>query len=99
MSGPDMMNSLLGVLLRFRKELIGITADIQQMFYCFMVKPEHRNYLRFLWYRNNDPDDELVDYRMRVHVFGNCLSPAVAAYGLRKTAEDSEEILGGIGWN
>lgn len=37
MNGPDLINSLHGVLLRFRKDLVAITADIQQMFYCFVV--------------------------------------------------------------
>ncbi|KAL6457466.1 hypothetical protein MHYP_G00344290 [Metynnis hypsauchen] len=37
LSGPDLNNTLLGVLLRFRKGLIALTADIQQMFYCFLT--------------------------------------------------------------
>jgi len=49
LSGPDLNNSLLGVLLRFRKDLIAIMADIQQMFYGFLVKTDHRDYLIFLW--------------------------------------------------
>lgn len=44
-SGPDLTNSLLGVLLRFRQEPVAIVADIEQMFYCFKVNEEHRNYL------------------------------------------------------
>lgn len=54
LSGPDLNNSLLGVLLRFRKEPIAFTADIQQMFYCFVVHEDHRDYLRSLWYEDND---------------------------------------------
>jgi len=37
LTAPDMNNSLLGVLLRFRKEPIAMTANIQQMLYCFVV--------------------------------------------------------------
>ncbi|VDI78659.1 Hypothetical predicted protein [Mytilus galloprovincialis] len=93
-TGPDLVNSLVGVLLRFRKDLVAITADIQQMFYCFVVSEKHRNFLRFFWYKDNDPQNELIEYRMRVHVFGNSPSPAVATYGLRKTAQSGEEIYG-----
>ena len=32
LSGPDLTNSLLGVLMRFRKESIAFTADIESMF-------------------------------------------------------------------
>jgi hypothetical protein len=87
LTGPDLSNSLLGVLVRFRREMIAVTADVQHMFHCFIVREDHRNYLRFLWYKDNDLEKELIEYRMRVHVFGNCPSPAVATLGLRKTAQ------------
>ena len=85
--GPDLSNSLLGVLLRFRREMIAVTAHIQHMFHCFIVQEDHRNYLRFLWYKNNDPEQNLVEYRMRVHVFINSPSPAIATLELRKVAK------------
>jgi hypothetical protein len=94
LTGPDMVNSLLGVLIRFRKEQVAVTADIQQMFHCFMVRKDHRNFLRFLWYADNDPEKSLIEYRMCVHVFGNSPSPAVATYGLRKVAQAGEEVFG-----
>lgn len=56
------------------------------MFYCFVVEEEDRDVLRFLWYKDNDLSKDVVDYRMRVHVFGNRPSPAVAFFGLRKAA-------------
>ncbi|KAI3352353.1 hypothetical protein L3Q82_005321 [Scortum barcoo] len=87
LSGPDLNNSLIGVLLRFRKETVAIMADIQQMFHCFMVREDHRNYLRFLWHKDNDVNKEVIEYRMKVHVFGNSPSPAVAVYGLRKAIQ------------
>ncbi|XP_078364137.1 uncharacterized protein LOC144648470 [Oculina patagonica] len=37
--GPDLMNSLLGVLIRFRRETTAIMCDIQQMFHFFHVDP------------------------------------------------------------
>ncbi len=42
---PDLMNSLFGVLVRFRRERVGVMCDIEQMFYSFYVNPEHRDYL------------------------------------------------------
>ena len=83
LTGPDLSNSLLGFLVRFRREMIAVTADVQHMFHCFIVREDHRNYLRFLWYKDNDFEKELIEYRMRVHVFGNSPSPAVATLGLR----------------
>ena len=91
MSGPDLVNSLVGILLRFRKDAYAITADVEQMFYRFRVHPNHRDFLRFFWYEENNPHNRLVEYRMRVHVFGNCASPAVATYCLRKAVEKADE--------
>ena len=90
LSGPNLVNSLLAVLLRFRQDKCAIMADIEQMFYSFLVKEEHRDYLRFFWYRNNNPNEALIEYRMCAHVFGNSPSPAVATYCLRKTVEDAD---------
>lgn len=91
LSGPDLTNSLVGILLRFRRDSCPVTADIEQMFYRFYVDEQHRDFLRFLWYEDNDPEKDLVEYRMTVHVFGNSPSPAVATYGLRKTAAGCEQ--------
>ena len=94
LSGPDLTNSLLGVLLCFRQNPVAVTADIEQMFYSFFVNEEHRDFLRFLWFRNNDPQNEVIDYRMKVHLFGNTSLPAVATFGLKKTAKEEEHKFG-----
>ncbi|XP_067939867.1 uncharacterized protein [Watersipora subatra] len=88
LQGPDNMNSLLGILCRFRRELVAVSCDIQKMFYNFLVDPKDRDFIRFLW---NDENDELKTYRMKVHLFGAKSSPAVATYGLRRLAEDHRE--------
>lgn len=94
LTGPNVNNSLLGVLLRFRKERVAVMADIQQMFHSFVVTKEHRNFLRFLWYDKNDLSKKILEYQMRVHVFGNSPSPAVAIYGLRRAALSGEKDYG-----
>lgn len=93
-TGLNLMNNLVGVLMIFRLEKIAVIADLQQMFYRFLVHPSHRDYLRFVWCENNDTTKPLIDYRMKVNVFGNGPSPAVAALGLRKTANMAEKITG-----
>ena len=85
----NQFNSTLGILLRFRKDQYAVLADIEQMFYQFRVRKDHRNYLRFFWYKDNNMDNQLIEYQMTVHVFGNSPSPAVATYGLRKTVKNS----------
>ena len=92
--GPDLMNNLIGVLMRFRKENVAVMCDVEQMFHSFHVDPAHRDFLRFLWFEDNDPSKPVTEYRMNVHLFGNGPSPAVATYGLRRTAVDGEEKYG-----
>lgn len=59
LSGPNLTNNLLGILFRFRKDLYAIAGDIQQMFYRFHMNEEDRDYLRFFWYDNNDPQQSM----------------------------------------
>lgn len=73
---------------------MAVLADIQQMFYSFVVAKEHRSFLCFLWCDNNDIDNKVLEYQMRVHVFGNSPSPAVAIYGLRRAAHAGEKDYG-----
>lgn len=91
LQGPDLTNSLLGILLRFRRELVAVSVDVEQMFYCFSVGEKDRDYLRFLWHEDNDTSKPLVEYRMCKHVFGNSPSPAIANYGLKKAAEKADD--------
>ena len=85
------MNSLLGVLIRFRRETTAIMCDIEQMFHSFHVHPSHRDFLRFLWFEDNKPGNPITEYRMNVHLFSNVPSPAVATFRLRRTATDGED--------
>lgn len=90
LTGPDLNNTLLGVLIHFRKEAIVYTVDIEQMFYCFFVREDDKNFLCFLWFQDNDLSKAIVDYRMRVHIFGNSPSPAVAIHGQHQSVQVSE---------
>ncbi|XP_072144398.1 uncharacterized protein [Dermacentor andersoni] len=94
LTSPDLTNNLVGILIRFRQEPVAVTADVQQMFYSFMVREDHQNYLRVLWFKGNDIFREIIECRMKVHVFGNSPSPAVSTYGLRRTAQQAAPRFG-----
>ena len=49
--GPDITNKLLGVLIRFRSEVIAIEGDIKSMFYQIQIPPRDRDKPQFLWWR------------------------------------------------
>ena len=92
LQGPDQMNSLIGVLCRFRKEKVAFVCDIEGMFHQVSVRREDRNYLRFFW--SHDITAEPVEYRMTVHLFGATSSPGCASYALRAAAEDLDSEHG-----
>ena len=87
--GPNLMNSLAGVLLRFRRELVAIVGDIEAMFHQCRVTPKDQNFLRFLWWEDGDISKAPKVYCMTVHLFGATSSPSVAAFCMRKTAHDN----------
>ncbi|XP_043983761.1 uncharacterized protein LOC122837472 [Gambusia affinis] len=91
LQGPDLTNSVVGVLLRFRQEPIAVMADIQAMFHQVHVPEKHRDCLRFLWWPNGDTSQVPQEYRMTVHLFGAVSSPSCANYALRRTAEDNAQ--------
>nr|XP_043906906.1 uncharacterized protein LOC122785246 [Solea senegalensis] len=87
LTGPDLINSLVGVLCRFRKEAVAVICDIEKMFHQFCVSPEVRDYLRFLWWEDGQLETEPQEYRMTVHLFGAASSPGCANFGLKYLAQ------------
>ena len=90
--GPDLLNSLVSVLLRFRERRVGLAADIEAMFHQVQIMEENQPALRFLWWNlelQRPPDV----YQMLVMIFGATSSPCMANYVLRKTALDNREDI------
>ena len=94
MSGPDLTNQIIGVLIRFRQEPIAIMADIELMFYQVRVPEKHQNFLRFLWWENNNLDCEPSYHQLCVNVFGGTSSPSCCNFALKQTSTDNVEEFG-----
>ena len=96
--GPDLTNSLVGVLIRFRQESVALMSDIESMFYQVKVPASEQDYLRFLWWPDGNIHSTPVPFRMKVHIFGAVSSASVANAALRQITQDhkhefAEEIL------
>ncbi|GBP48091.1 hypothetical protein EVAR_74596_1 [Eumeta japonica] len=78
LTGPDLIRSLLGVLVRFRQGRVAVSADIKEMFLRVKIREEDRDSLRFLW-RNNMHENP-QEYRMTSLIFGAASSPCTAIY-------------------
>ncbi|XP_063968368.1 uncharacterized protein LOC129265564 [Lytechinus pictus] len=91
LSGSDLTNKLIGVLMRFRQEKIALVADIEGMFHQVKVTPSDVDALRFLWWPDGDLSKEPKEYQMLVHLFGATSSPSCATFALRRTVEDNKD--------
>ena len=60
LTGSDVANNLVGVLLGFRQEKIAFPADIEKMFHQIRVREEDQDFLRFLW-GTNGYDNPLIN--------------------------------------
>jgi Pao retrotransposon peptidase/Protein of unknown function (DUF1759)/Family of unknown function (DUF5641)/Integrase zinc binding domain len=87
LQGPDKLNSLPGILLRFRQRVVGVTADIQDMFHRVMVRKEDVHSQRFLW-RGMDRDRDPDVWEMGVLIFGGACSPCCAQEAKNRNSEE-----------
>ena len=87
--GPDLTNSLISVLLRFRQDLVALVADIEGMFNQVKVRPEDADALRFLWWKDSNLERP-SEFQMTSHIFGATDSPSCANFCLKRAAEDNK---------
>ncbi len=84
LAGPNFLNEVPDVLLRFRSGLFSLSGDIKQMFLRIRLRKEDRPYHTFLW--RADPTHKIQAFQFQVHVFGNTGSPCVAVFVVREHA-------------
>ena len=88
--GPDLLNSLFGVLLRFRENAVALFGDIAKMYHMIGITPPDQHVHRFLW-RDFETDRQPDTYVKTVLTFGDRPSPTIAITAMRKTADLNEE--------
>ena len=86
--GPDLINRLLHILLRFRLHEFAVQADITAMYNQIKIPECQRDALRFLWYKDNN----LIHLRMSTHLFGGVWCASSSTYALRRTISDNPGV-------
>ena len=89
--GPDLLQNLLAVLMRFRQHQHAVSVDIEGMFLQVGILPIDQLSLRFLW--REDPTTDEVTYQYTRHIFGPRDSPTCAYFALQKTARDNQVLF------
>ncbi|KRY26449.1 hypothetical protein T01_5813, partial [Trichinella spiralis] len=93
-TGPNLITSLLGVLVRFRCGRIAVNADVKEMFSQVAVPPADSDMLAFLWTSSVDREPDV--YVNQRHVFGATCSPAVANFALREAVKRKDAAIAQI---
>ncbi|XP_047998158.1 uncharacterized protein LOC125235603 [Leguminivora glycinivorella] len=84
--GPNMLEDLTGLLLKFRIGKIAVTADVEKAFLQVGLQKEDRDVTRFLWVKDLDKElaeDNIVQYRFCRVTFGVISSPFLLAATIR----------------
>ena len=92
MQGPDLSNSLVGVLLNFRKDQIALVSDIKSMFNQVRVSEGDCNALRFLFWEDRDMTVP-TEMMMKTQLFGATSSPSICCFALRHTANQNRHAF------
>ena len=77
--GPDLLNSLVGVLMRFRRHKVAVSADIKNFFHMIHVADEDVAAFRFLFFK----DESLRSWRFKSLKSSVCLSASWSNFYMR----------------
>ena len=76
-TGPWLLRSLNTIIHRFRANKYAFVANIEKAFMRIKINEEDRNYVRFLWFEDGDPDKPIRVYRYTSVFFGGTSSPFI----------------------
>ena len=84
LTGPELLNILVGLLFRFTVKLVAITADIEAMFMQVGIIETDQPSMRFLW----PTERSIKQFQYTRLIFGARCSPTTEIFILQKTAND-----------
>ena len=91
LQGADVINRLIGVILRFGIQQTAVTCDIKEISHSFHANREHRDFLRFSLLRDNNLNEEICEYRTIVHFLGAVSLFVSRQFWSQSTAENGQD--------
>lgn len=85
--GPNFIELIPSVLLRFRENKIGVVSDIRKAFLQINLHEQDRNFVKFLWINSEGQE---VTFRHKRVVFGLSSSPFLLAATLEYHSKQSK---------
>ena len=84
LKGPDVLNQIRAVLLRFREGVFAAIGDIKKMYNSVWLEEEEVHVHRFLW--RDSPQDEISEMAITRVNMGDKPSGCIAQVAMRETA-------------
>ncbi|XP_064639580.1 uncharacterized protein LOC135495093 [Lineus longissimus] len=89
--GPELLNDLAGIIMRFRLYPIALSSDIEKAFLHVGLHEQDRDFTKFLWLSNpEEPDSDFIVYRFSSVLFGSNASPAILNAVIRKHLKEND---------
>lgn len=73
--GPNLLHKAVTLINIFRTNKVAFCSDIQKAFPSIGIVKEDRDYLRFVWFRDHNIENEMVVFRFTAVAFGPTCSP------------------------
>ena len=89
-AGPKLLQGLFNVLVRFRRNLVGIACDIKEMYLQIEVKEQDRFHFRLLW-RDLDPNREPDVFEFNRVVFAKNSAPMESQFIAQENARRNQD--------
>ncbi|XP_036334764.1 uncharacterized protein LOC118745419 [Rhagoletis pomonella] len=89
LTGPDLLNPLIEILLAFRVGQVAVCGDIAEMFHRISIRKEDMHAQRFLSYDKVRGQTKV--YVMCAMTFGISCGPCIAHYVRNKNAEEHQQ--------
>ena len=78
-AGPKLQQDLFNVLVRFRRNPVGVTCDIKEMYLQIEIKEQYQSHLQLFW-RDLDPNREPDVFEFSRVVFGKNSAPVESQF-------------------
>ena len=90
LSGPDLLNSLVGILMCFRFGEFALMADVTKCYFQIGLPEAQKDLFRILWYENDDVEHgRIVPFHFCVHPWGLKSSSFIACLAIRKIVKQN----------
>ena len=90
LSGKNLLNNLVEVLIRFRQGKYACVADLTKCFFQVGIPREQQDLFRIVWFKDNDVANGSVQvYRFTRHVWGINSSPFIALLAIKRLVEEN----------